>query len=114
MGCLRRLILTVLAVRLCIRESVCHIQGLKILGGRALYFAKHQEDCMSELSNQGICCFQCNIFWALCLDDPFHIFFMRDMPYFMRYSEVSGECPEKHSECHVWYKSQVQACLQRF
>lgn len=32
----------------------------------------------------------------------------------MRYSEVSGQCPEKHNECHVWYKSQVQAYLRRF
>lgn len=39
---------------------------------------------------------------------------MRDMSYFMRYSEVSGQCPEKHIKCHVWYKSQVQACLRHF
>lgn len=36
------------------------------------------------------------------------------MSYFMRYSEVSGECPEKYNECHVRYKSQVQACLRHF
>lgn len=100
--------------RLCNRGSICQTRGLKILGGKALYVTKHPEDCRLELSDQVICSFQCSIFWVLSLGDPFSIFLMRDMSFFMRCSEVSGECPEKRNEYYVWYKSQVQTYLHSF